>query len=630
VLPWHKVLTKMRAPLAFLLVAACGGVPSFPSDSSDPVGDGSAGRPVDAAVPSAPRLGAQVEPGGVVFRVWAPHAAAAEVLGDFAGSPIVMTAQADGLFEGHAPGAQAGASYVFSLTTPSGPLQRVDPYCRELRDGHCVIVDPATYAWQTQSFIRPARTAAIVYEMHIGSFAVGNDGQGTFDAARDALAPLAELGVNVVELMPVQSFGGGPAGWGYNPQLFFAPKAAYGTPDALRSFVDRAHSLGIAVWLDTVVNHADAWKQAPLRCFDDACADGGAGIYFFPPGSYANTPWGPRPNYPEPQVAAMLLSSVTWWLDEMRGDGFRWDSVSNIRAIDGSGTTPGGRELLVAANDLIHASGALSVAEDLKGYGAITQSSAGSGFGFDAQWDGFGYDIDGVLTPSSDADRDLGRVSSALTNTSGGDPFARLLFVENHDTVGNGGARLPSKINAADPTSWAARKRALLAAVLLMTSPGVPMIFQGQEALAAGTFANPPTPLPAPSARGLAVRACYKDLIRLRRNLDGATGGLLDGGVEVLHRNDDAKVIAYRRHGASGQDVIVIVNLRNKAYTEYDIGVADAGPWRIRLDTAWLRYGDDFAGGQAGSVSTRVQQKDGRPFTLPLVLDAYSAMILSR
>jgi 1,4-alpha-glucan branching enzyme len=126
------------------------------------------------------------------------------------------------------------------------------------------------------------------------------------------------------------------------------------------------------------------------------------------------------------------------------------------------------------------------------------------------------------------------------------------------------------------------------------------------------------------------VRAFYKDMIALRRNLGGLSSGLLDAGVEILHRNDTNKVIAYRRFGASGEDVIVVLNLRNKAYAEYDVGVAAPGPWRIRLDTDWQIYGDDFGGGQVGSVTALVKMKDGKPYALPVKLGAYAAVVFSR
>lgn len=637
-------ILSLSAWLVTALGLACG------DSAAPPEGDASqdAGPTLDAGSGEAPLLpdagpdavgptlappyfGANVEAGGVVFRVWAPHATAAKVRTPPVSPDVDMTEVAAGVFEAHVPGAHAGDAYAFVLETPSGELLREDPYCRELSKGACVVVDPSQYPWKTGSFASPSRSAAVVYEMHVGSFAVPpNAPSGTFASTRDALDSLADLGVNVIELMPVQDSGSGAMGWGYNPELYFAPKPSLGTLDDLRSLVDRAHALGIAVWIDTVVNHTDGYSQAPLACFDQTCAPGERGIYFFPPGPFATTPWGPRPNYAEPRVATMLLDAVDTWTTELRCDGFRWDSVSNVRALDGNGDVPGGRDLLVAANAHVHARGGSSVAEDLKGYAKITDPPSSGGFGFDAQWDGFGWTVPGQLALASDDARDLGPIEGALTGGYDGDGFARVLFVEDHDTVGNGGSRLPDRIDGANPTSWAARKRSMLGGVLLLTSPGVPMIFQGQEWLATGTFTSPATPLAAPSAQGTMVRAFYRDMLRLRRNLGGGAGGLGDASVEVIQRNDAAKVIAYRRYGASGQDVIVLVNLRNKAYTRYDIGVPDAGPWQVRLNTESSSYGADFGDGQSGSVTATKADKDGKPYTLSLALGAYSAIVLTR
>jgi 1,4-alpha-glucan branching enzyme len=595
-----------------------------------PMTEPDAGTPVP---PAPPGLGATVTPAGVVFRVWAPHATAAQVVGDFAEQTAAMLPSDDGVLTATVAGAHAGTVYHYAFDTSAGAITRIDPRCRQIVPdaSGCVVVDPAAYAWKSGAFARPARDAAVVYEMHVGSFAVSAGAPGgTFADARARLADLADLGVSVVELMPVQDFGGKPNGWGYNPQLYFAPKPTYGGADELRAFVDEAHAQGIAVWLDTVVNHADGWSKAPLRCFDGDCG-GAAGIYFFPPGDYATTPWGPRPDYTAPQPTAMLLDTVPWWLGENRGDGFRWDSVSNIRALDGKGETPGGKALCLALNAATHDAGALSVAEDLKGYDAITRPADQGGFAFDAQWDGFGYQVNGVIVPFADDGRDLGAIQAALLGGYAGDPFARLLFTEDHDTVGNGGARLPSAVDPANPVSFAARRRSMLAAALLLTAPGVPMLFMGQESLATGTFKNPPDPLvDALPPEGTKVRAYYKDLIALRRNLGGKSGGLREPGVEILHRNDTNKVLAYRRHGASGEDVVVVVNLRNKAYKQYDIGVPGAGTWRIRLDADWAAYGDDFTGGQTGSVDTLAMVKDGQPNTLPVKLGAYAAVVLTR
>jgi 1,4-alpha-glucan branching enzyme len=605
----------------------------FPSGSAGSSEAGAGSPEAGAVVDPGPRLGANVGPNGVTFRVWAPTARGVRVVGDFPEHDVPLAAEANRELSATVKGAHAGSTYKLVFEGPNGQVERVDPYCREiLSDGvTCRVVDPNAFSWKSGAFARPSRASSIVYEMHVGSFAV-EQGQaaGTFTAARARLAQLAELGVDVVELMPVHYGAGRANSWGYGPQHFFALRNAYGSPDDLRAFVDEAHRLGIAVWIDTVFNHTNGSKQGPLMCFDLGCNDGSNGAYYFPPGQYASTPWGPRPNFPDPHVAEMIRDSHRQWLTEFRGDGFRIDSVSNVRAIDGAGTTPGGKELIVSINDLVHKAGALSVAEDLKGYDAITIRSADGGFGFDAQWDGFGWDVTGVLSGASDDARDLGVVERVLRGGYAGDPFARLVFTETHDTVGNGGARLPAKIDPANPTSYAARKRSILGATLMLTAPAMPMLFMGQEQLATAPFTDSPGPLPDATPQGLKVRAFYKDMIALRRNLGGGAGGLLDPNVEVLHRNDANKVIAYRRFGPSGQEVVVVLNLRNKAYTRYDVGVPSGGAWRIRLDTDWVAYGDDFGGGQSGAVNAIAQARDGQPFTLPVQLGAYGAVVLSR
>jgi 1,4-alpha-glucan branching enzyme len=605
-----------------LVLCACGGTPGhLPKDAS--VDDaGSTEVPDAGSEPPDASFGSKYTGDATTFRVWAPAATAASVeLGPSGRTP--MTAEESGVFSATISGVQPGDTYRYVLETPNGTLTRLDPYCRQLTPDRtsCTVIDPGAYGWMATSFSRAPREALVIYELHVGSFAVPTGAPGgTLTSARAKLADLADLGINAVELMPVHAFGGGATSWGYNPQLYFAPKPSYGTADELRAFVDEAHRLGIAVLIDVVMNHTDGWRQAPLACFDGNCPNNTWGVYFFGPGPYATTPWGPRPNYAEPRVSELLLGSVRQWLTEYRGDGFRFDSVSNIRALDGSGSTPGGKELLVNANALAHQARALSIAEDLKGDDAITAPSSAGGFGFDSQWDGFAYDVPNLLVPADDNGRDLGMVEGQLKGGFAGDPFARLMSLENHDTVGNGSARLPVRIDGANPESFAARRRSMVGAVLLLTTPGVPMLFMGEERLATTGFTDPPLPLPDATARGAEVRAFFKDLIALRRSLTG----LQHTQVQILHRNDTNKVIAYQRG-----DTVVVLNLRNQAYPRYDFGVPKGGTWRVRLDSDWKQYGSDFGGGQTGPIEALNQPRDGSPYTLPVQLGAYGALVLT-
>ncbi len=633
---------RARGSLLFVLLVSCSASQAGSQEASPAKGSVPPGAPVvpsrpDAEAPAPPaelplppsglRMGAFLEGDGATFRVWAPNAQGAAVEGEFGERPL--SREEGGRFAGHVPGVRAGDLYHFVLQTPEGPRRRLDPYGRQIDGEENRVVDPRKFPWKFLSFVRPRREETVLYELHVGSFAAG-EGASPFAGVAARLPHLAALGVNALELMPVHASGGSAGGWGYNPQAYFAPKPGFGSPDELRGLVDSAHGLGMGVLLDVVYNHYDGWPKANLRCFDGRCPDGSAGIYFFEPGPWASTPWGPRPAYARREVRDLLLDSADQFLTEYRGDGFRWDSVSNIRGDDGRGEAPSGKALLTQANDWTHARGALSFAEDLKGFGALTEPVSRGGFGFDGQWDGFGYTLTEVLAGESDDARDLGRLEGAVRG--GGDPFARVLFLETHDTVGNGGARLPQRIDPSNPRSFAARKRALLGAVVLLTAPGVPMLFQGQEMLATGTFNDPPAPLDwslvTSNEKGLAL---YRDAIRLRRNLDGASAALASKEVAIVHRHDQNKVLAYRRGQSPPEDVLVVVNLRNRGYTRYDVGSRIGGAWQVRIDTDLQRYGDGF--GQAtpaGSVEAIAALKDGLPFTIPVRLGPYSAVVLTR
>ena len=583
-------------------------------------------------------MGATPYDGGVEFRVWAPNARAVALVGEAALLPArrELALETAGMFAARVDGAHAGQRYHFAITMQDGvELARVDPRARMIDGSESVVVDPRSYAWKSRPFTPAPRDASVVYELHVGSFnAPGGMSSGTLRTAADKLDALADLGVTTIELMPVNGHGG--HGWGYGPQQWFAPHPAYGTPDDLRRFVDEAHARGISVVLDVVYNHYDGYAQAPLRCFDAPCQGTSAGIYFFEQDPYRKTPWGPRPNFAKKEVSDLFVDNVFSWMTEYRIDGFRHDSVSNIRALDGQGSVPGGVELLRRLNEVATTAlpGSLLIAEDLKGQASVTLPSAAGGLGFGTQWDGgFQWALAAAASAPSDAARDIGAVRNALLGSYNGDPMQRLLYVESHDTAGNDGARLPVKIDAADPASYAARKRAMLAAGVLMTAPGVPMIFMGQEMLEDALFVPEPLPLDWVKATTHApVRAFYKDMIRLRRNLDGASGGLAGKNIAVTHFNDTPgnKVVVYRRWNNAGDDVMVIANFGAQKYTRYDVGVPAGGAWIARVDSDATKYGADFGAAAPSLVSVTAASRDGLPATASVVLGPYAIVVLTR
>jgi 1,4-alpha-glucan branching enzyme len=608
--------------------------------------DGGAGPPdattqVGDAGPTAPAtvvaLGATaLDGGGVEFRVWAPNADGVSVKGAFAAQPIALAEDDGGVFDVVVDAAQVGQAYSYVVKSGGQELERLDPHARDLNGSQGVIVDPRAYAWKAPAFTMPPKNESVIYELHVGSFGgdASSGAPGTFASVASKLPWLCDLGVSAIELMPSNEFGGD--GWGYNPDAYFAPHVGYGASADLRALIDAAHACGIGVILDVVYNHYDGWSQAPLYCFDGYCPpdDGGAyaGVYFFADPTYAMTPWGPRFDYSNPRVSDFVTDGALAWFSEYRADGLRWDSTANIRALDGSGSVPGGADVLQRANTTVHAlrPDALLVAEDLKGDATVTASTADGGLGFDTQWDSFGSVVSAV-TATSDAARDIDAVNGTLTWGYNGDPFERLVYDESHDTVGNGGSRLPDQIDSADPTSLDARKLTLLAAAALLTTPGVPMLFMGEEMLATGTFAQTPAPLDwTLSTTNAPIVLFYKNAIRLRRNLDGTAAGLLGPNVSVFHVNETGKVLGYLRSDQAGNDVVVLLNFGVTAYPSYLLGLPESGTWHVRLNTDDQQYSSDFGGSSSADVVATSSGRDGYPVSGSIALGSYAAVVLSQ
>lgn len=636
-----------------LLLAACGASP--PAESGVPDGSGTPGAPpiqvgpggpetkAPEAIPTPPsgkHMGATPYEGGVEVRVWAPNAKGVAVVGELAGTSgkraLTLEPGGGGVYAARIDGGRAGQKYRFAITAQDGSeLLRVDPRARAIAGNESVVVDPRSYAWKSKPFTPPERANAVVYEMHVGSFhAPGGTNSGTFASATEKLDALADLGVNVIELMPVNGHGG--HGWGYGPQQWYAPHPAYGGPDDLRRLVDEAHARGIAVVLDIVFNHMDGWAQAPLRCFDAPCTGGSSGVYFFEEEPYRRTPWGPRPNFAKKEVTDFFVDNVFAWTKEYRIDGFRHDSVSNIRAIDGQGTVPGGSALLRRANEVTEGAlpGTLLIAEDLKGYAAITATRTSGGLGFHTQWDGgFHWAVTSAVAAASDDARDLGAVRGAMLNAYNGDPFQRVVYIESHDTAGNDGKRLPVRIDAAEPGSVEGRRRGMLAAAMLFTAPGVPMLFQGQELLEDVKFVPQPAPFDWSKAdTNAGFRTFYRDMIRLRRNADGVSAGLAGKNVSITHQNDTNgnKVIVMRRWNKGGDDVMVVANFGAKKYARYDVGVPSSGAWTARIDSDATRYGADLGSATTTAVQMFATARDGLPATAAIALGPYSVVVLTK
>jgi maltooligosyltrehalose trehalohydrolase len=413
------------------------------------------------------------------FRVWAPLPRGVELV---LGERRVPMSPAGGGWWACADGAAGpGTDYAFSLDggpPRPDPRSAFQPYGI---DGPSRVVDHGAFGWHDDGWRGVALPGSVLYECHIGTFSA----EGTFDGAIAHLGHLADLGVDAIELLPVAEFSG-DRGWGYDGVGLFAPHHAYGGPDGLKRLVDAAHGHGIGVVMDVVYNHL-----------------GPAGNYLPEFGPYfasRRTNWGEAVNFDGPgsdEVRQFVIDNAAAWLLDYHCDGLRLDAVHAFA--DSSATHICEQLAAEVAAFAAHAGRPLFlIAEsDLNDPRFVRGRDAG-GYGLDSAWadewhhalhatltgevsgyyEEFGplpvlakalrqaWVYDGIYSPHRQ--RTHGRSPAGLP----GNRF--VVCTQNHDQVGN---------RAAGERSGAlmSEGRLRVAAALLLTSPFVPMLFQGEE-----------------------------------------------------------------------------------------------------------------------------------------------------
>jgi maltooligosyltrehalose trehalohydrolase len=432
-------------------------------------------------------VGAECSGDGVHFRVWAPAIKTVEVVFD-GGEAIPLHAEDLGYFSGVAPNAHAGSRYKYKL---DGSEACPDPASRSQPDGphgSSAVVDAAAYRWTDQKWRGVTLPHQVIYEMHIGTFTK----QGTWSSAQAELPYLAETGVTVLEVMPVAEFPG-RFGWGYDGVQWFAPVHIYGPPDAFRSFVDRAHSLGMGVILDVVYNHLGP--------------DGNYLVKFAP--QYfceKTTDWGPAINFDGDDcgpVREFCIANACYWIEEFHLDGLRLDATQDIHDSSKDHILRAmAREARkrAAPRDLIF------VAENEPQQVKLVKATDQGGYGLDGLWnDDFHHSVMVALTGHNEAYYSdyLGTPQEFISamkygylyqgqrykwqkkprGTPGLDmnPVVFVTFIQNHDQIANSAYGLRCQA-----LTSAGKLRAITALMLL--APGTPMLFQGQEFGASSPF----------------------------------------------------------------------------------------------------------------------------------------------
>lgn len=421
------------------------------------------------------------------FRVWAPAAKRADVLID--GRTLALAKERDGWWELTDPDAGPGTRYQFCI---DGGTPRPDPRSAsqpEGVDGPSEVIDHGAFVWTDPHWKGLPLAGAVLYELHIGTFSP----EGTFDGAIAHLPHLVELGVDAIELMPVAEFSG-TRGWGYDGVDLFAPHHSYGGPEGLKRLVDACHAAGLGILLDVVYNHL-----------------GPAGNYLPEFGPYFShrhkTNWGDALNFGGPnsgEVRRFVIDNALMWLRDYHFDGLRLDAVHAIvdesavhlleqmaSEVNGLSAHVGRNLCLIAESDL----------NDPK----FVRSTEAGGYGLDACWaDEWHHALHSVLTGEKTGYyKDFGSMEllakalrqawvydgiwSAHRSRIHGRPVGNLtgdrfiISTQNHDQVGN--RALGERLSALTSPG-----RLKVAAALMLTSPFVPLLFQGEEWGAATPF----------------------------------------------------------------------------------------------------------------------------------------------
>jgi len=631
-------------------------------------------------------MGATLIGTGATFRVWAPNATAVHVRGTFNGFVVDDGASLvkDGdYWHGFVDGVTEGALYKFWVTGPDGPGWKRDPYARELREPNwdCVVASPR-FPWHDTGFRAPAFRDLVIYQLHVGAFHTPHvPAPGTFLDVVDKIPYLAELGVSAIQLLPIQEFPG-DFSLGYNGTDYFSPEMAYCVADRdlapylarvnallaakglapyaaadlsgearqLKALVELCHVHGLSVIFDLVFNHAGGGFGDQTIWFFDRQKGIETPLWwnslYFSDRTWAG---GVVFNFQSDPVRAFLIDNAAFLLDEYRVDGLRFDEVS---VIDRNGYGRGW-DFCQALTSTLHAShpSVLLHAEYWNVNPWIVKDRVDdNGAGFDSTLtDGPRIAIRDAIAVASQGGGGplpMTRIADQLSLSYLRDRWRGVNSLENHDLVmqpkdANDHNRMPRMPRLADPSnphSWYARSRARVATGLLLTMPGIPMLFMGEEFLEDNQWSDDVTGHPelrifwagldAAESTARDFLRCTRDLLAVRRQY----AALGDESYAAIHAHDANRVIAFQRWiPGTGDDVMVVASLSETTYEGYEIGFPFGGFWReIFNSDAYDRWPNPDVRGNRGGVRADGPPRHGLGCSASLTIPANAVLVFAR
>jgi 1,4-alpha-glucan branching enzyme len=573
---------------------------------------------------------------GTSFSVWAPHAKAARVLGDFNGwyglGHAMRRLDVNGVWELFVPGLTPGTSYKFELLTPDGRwVQRADPMARytEIPPATASKVGQTLYEWGDSDWMRrrgerdPHNSPMSIYEMHVGSWRPGLDYRSLAD---ELIAYLQETAFTHVEFMPLAEhpFGGS---WGYQVTGYYAPTSRYGHPDDLRYLIDRLHQADIGVIMDWVPAHfpKDEWALANF--------DGQPLYEHSDPRRGEQRDWGTLVfNFGDSQVRNFLVANASYWLEDFHIDGLRVDAVASMLYLDYSREADdwlpnvnGGRENLEAISFLqeVNATaykrnpGIVMIAEESTAWPGVTKPTGGSGLGFGLKWnmgwmhDSLSYMEENPMYRSYHHNEITFSMVYAFTES--------FLLPISHDEVVHGKGSLLHKMPG-DQWQKLANLRAYLA--FMWSHPGKQLLFMGSE------FGQPSE---WSEERGLDwwILTLVSQMNRVYREQPSLWSRDNDpGGFEWIDAGDaEHNAVSFLRWDSHGNPIAVLMNFGGNPVGPYRVGLPFAGIWDEILNTDASEYGGSGVG-NFGAVEASDVPWAGRPASAEVTLPPLAGLWL--
>ena len=582
--------------------------------------------------PNTP-MGGNFTANGATFKVWAPAAHGVYLNGTFGGnnrwtqdqdSGLLMQKDNAGYWTGFLPGAGEADPYKFYVVGTGSRGYKRDPYARELSfdppfpKANCLLREPGLYPWHDQGFITPDFSNMIIYQLHVGTFYSKSPGvDGTFLDVVEKIEYLSALGIDVVQLLPIDEFETQNS-QGYNGSDIFSPESRYGVsdqvrlaeylvtanrllaqkqhaalaieeltpvPNQLKALVDLCHLYGIAVVFDVVYNHAGGFDgdDASLYFWDREQGNNDSSLYFTSQGwagGLAFALW-------KREVVQFLIDNADFHLREFHGDGLRYDEISALVALNQNNGWNFCQNLTNTIR--FRHDRAIQNAEFWPVNSNIVKSTAANGAGFDVtQHDALRLGVRqaiGQAAGGGSSHVDMDGIAAALYPPGFPQAWMAVPCVENHDEVFSGRSlRISRLADGSNSRSFYARSRSRVATGLLLTAPGIPQLFMGQEFLEDKQWDDNPSGPNRISWEGLTSAdkpmvdflRFTQDLIRLRFNQPA----IRSSSIRVFHVHNDNRILAFHRWlEGEGRDVVLVVSLNDQSLFNYSIGFPRAGRW---------------------------------------------------